>query len=216
RSPLSVGSRPHVVASLGRDDQLVAAGPQVLADDAAAVRLRRPVRRAVVVRQVEVGDAQVERAAQDGPAVLQRAVVAEVVPQPQRHLGKLDAAAPAATVADLLVAVSRGGVGHAPDFVTALPAGRPGRAGSAAAGGWWPAGPPPGRRRGPRLCRLPSPAGAGGPPAAGGPRRSAGRPPGSRAGRARPAGPGPWRQRRRGSAPPRGCPRSASAARTAR
>ncbi len=40
-------------------------------------------RRPVVVGQVEVGDAEVECAAKDGPLPIQRRVVAEVMPQPE-------------------------------------------------------------------------------------------------------------------------------------
>ena len=38
----------------------------------------------VVVGEVEVGDAEVERAAQDGALGVERTVVAEVVPEPER------------------------------------------------------------------------------------------------------------------------------------
>ena len=84
RAPLAVRARGHVVARLGGDDQLVAVGAEVLREERAEVRLGGAVGRAVVVGQVEVGDAQVEGAAQDGPLGVQRAVVAEVVPQAQR------------------------------------------------------------------------------------------------------------------------------------
>ncbi len=93
--------------------------------------------------------------------------------------------------------------------------GRLGHGGSAVAGGWWCAGQPLGRSRAPPRDRRPSPAGARGPRAAGGPRRSACRLGAFRTGRAPRAGRGPWRPRRHGSAPPRGCRRSASAVRTA-
>ncbi len=73
RAPLAVGAGPHVVSGLGRDDQLIAVRAQVLAQDAAEVDLGRPVRRTVVVGEIEVGHAQVERAAQDRPLGVQRA-----------------------------------------------------------------------------------------------------------------------------------------------
>jgi hypothetical protein len=50
---------------------------------AAEVGLGAAVGRAVVVGEVEVGDAQIERAAQDGALDVERLVVAEVVPEPQ-------------------------------------------------------------------------------------------------------------------------------------
>ena len=57
-----------------------------------------------------MGDAEVERAADDRAADGQRPVVAEVLPQPERDRGQLQAAAPAAPVGDLLVAVGGGRV----------------------------------------------------------------------------------------------------------
>ena len=98
RPPLAVGPRPHVVAGLGRDHQLVAVGAEVLGEDRAEVRLRRAVGRPVVVGQVEVGDPAVEGPAQDRPLGLDRLVVAEVVPQPERDRGQLQPGAAAASV----------------------------------------------------------------------------------------------------------------------
>ena len=83
RAPLAVRSGPHVVAGLGRDHQLVAIRPQVVGEHPPEVDLGRPVRRAVVVGQVEVGDPDVEGPSDDRPLRLVRPVVAEVVPQPQ-------------------------------------------------------------------------------------------------------------------------------------
>ena len=84
RAPVAVRSGPHVVAGLGRDDELVAVRREVLAEDPAEVGLGRAVGRAVVVRQVEVGHAAVEGPAEDGALGLERLVVPEVVPEPER------------------------------------------------------------------------------------------------------------------------------------
>ncbi len=54
-------------------------------------------------------DAEVEGAAQDRAAVLQRAIVTEVLPQPERDRGELDAAGADAAIGHPLVA---GRVGH--------------------------------------------------------------------------------------------------------
>ena len=70
RSPYGPG--PHVVAGLRRDDELVAVGREVLAHHPAEVRLGRAVRRAVVVGQIEVRDAAVERVAQQRRAAGRR------------------------------------------------------------------------------------------------------------------------------------------------
>src|SRR5262249_57907001 len=64
----------------------------------AEVGLGRPVRRAVVVGEVEMGHAEVERPAEDRPLGLQGGLVAEVLPQPEGDLGQLQAAAPAPAV----------------------------------------------------------------------------------------------------------------------
>ena len=68
RAAVAVRPRPHVPAGLGRDDQLVAERREVAAQEAAEVLLGRAVRRPVVVGQVEVGDAEVEGAPDDGRA----------------------------------------------------------------------------------------------------------------------------------------------------
>ena len=81
RTPLAVRARPHEIAGLRRDDHLVAERVEVLAHQRAEVFLGRARRRAVVVSQVEVRDAEVEGAARDGAAVLEDVDVAEVVPQ---------------------------------------------------------------------------------------------------------------------------------------
>ena len=107
RAPLAVRAGPHVVPGLGRDHQLVAVGLEVLGEDPAEVDLGAPVRRPVVVGEVEVGDPEVERAAQDRAAGRQRPVVAEVLPQAERDRRQLQAAAPAAAVLASLVAVGR-------------------------------------------------------------------------------------------------------------
>ena len=62
-------------------------GPEVLRHQPAEIGLCRPVRRSVVVGQVEVGDAEVERPAQDGPLVGQRIDVTEVLPEPSDTVG---------------------------------------------------------------------------------------------------------------------------------
>ena len=82
RAPLPVGARPHVVARLRRDDQLVAVAGEVLVEDASEVDLRAAVGRAVVVGEIEVGDAEIERAPHDRAAGRERPVIAEVLPQP--------------------------------------------------------------------------------------------------------------------------------------
>ncbi len=68
RSPVAIRAGPHIVAGLGADDQFVAIGLEIEAQNLAEVAFRASRRRAVVVGQVEVGDAQVEGAAHHGAA----------------------------------------------------------------------------------------------------------------------------------------------------
>ena len=57
-------------------------------------------------------DPEVERAQHDRPLQIKRPVGAEVLPQPERDLGKLEPAAAAAAVADLVIPVRRSDVSH--------------------------------------------------------------------------------------------------------
>ena len=105
RSPLTVRPGPHVVARLGRDDQLVTVPGEVGRQDRAEILLGRSVRRAVVVGQVDVRDAEVERPSQDLPLAIERHVMAEVLPQAERHRRQAQTAATTATVRMVLVTI---------------------------------------------------------------------------------------------------------------
>src|SRR5690606_36726343 len=83
---------------------------EVLGEVPTEVLLGRAVRRAVVVREVEMRDAQVERAAQHGALGVERVDVTEVVPEPERDRGQVEAAAPRASVGHRVVAVVGGDV----------------------------------------------------------------------------------------------------------
>jgi hypothetical protein len=91
-APFAVRARPHQVSGLGGDDQLVAVRREVAGQVAAEVLLRPAVRRAVVVGQVEVRDPAVEGVSQEGTLRVERDVVAEVPPEPQRDRGQEQAA----------------------------------------------------------------------------------------------------------------------------
>src|SRR5262249_49091563 len=116
---LSVRAGPHVVAGLRGDDQLVAVGAQIGREQATEVLLGGAVRRAVVVGQVEVRDAEVEGTPDDGAAEGERTVVAGVVPEPERDRGQLQAAPSATTVGHALVPAVRGRPGHRPRSLVA-------------------------------------------------------------------------------------------------
>ena len=109
-TPLAVGPRPHVVAGLGADHQLVPQAGEVSSQVGAEVLLRPAVGRAVVVGQVEVGHAAVEGPAQDRALGLLGPVGAEVLPQPEGERREAEPAAPDAAVVGVVVAVLGGGV----------------------------------------------------------------------------------------------------------
>ena len=56
--PIAVGPGPHIPSGLGGDQQLIAVIAKILAQNLAEVFLGRPVRRPIVVRQVEVRHAR--------------------------------------------------------------------------------------------------------------------------------------------------------------
>ena len=85
RSPVSVGSRPHVVAGLGGNEQFVAVRPERTFHDAAEGLFGRTVGRAVVVGQVEMRDAPVEGVMQHTPGVGEGPLGPEVLPKAERQ-----------------------------------------------------------------------------------------------------------------------------------
>ena len=81
RAPVAVRPRPHVIASLGTDKELVAIRGEIITHQTAKGFLSTAVRRTVVVGEVEVGDAMVEGIASDGPAALKGIDSSEIVPE---------------------------------------------------------------------------------------------------------------------------------------
>jgi len=98
RAPDPIWSRPHVIAGLARDHQLVTTPGEIALENATEILFRRAVWRTIVVGQVEVGDAEVEGAADDPPLGFERPVTAKVLPQPERDGREQEAAPPAAPV----------------------------------------------------------------------------------------------------------------------
>jgi hypothetical protein len=121
RAPDSIRARPHVVARLRRDHELVAVRIQVLLQQHSEVLLGRAVRRAVVVRQIEVRHAEIECTADDRAARLERAVVPEVLPEAERDRRELEPAPAAAAVEHSVITLVRSDVRHG----AIIPAARP-------------------------------------------------------------------------------------------
>jgi hypothetical protein len=83
RAQLTVRTRPHVPASLGRDDELVPIGAKVAPHHSPEVLLCRAVGGTVVVGEIEMRDPVVERKAQDFSLGREGTVVTKVVPEAQ-------------------------------------------------------------------------------------------------------------------------------------
>ena len=111
-APLAIGARPHVVAGLGRDHELVAERTEIAPENVAECDLRRTRRRSVIVGEVEMRDAEVERGAADRAHRVLRFVEAEIVPETQRDRRQLQSASAAAAVGHRIVAGRRRNVGH--------------------------------------------------------------------------------------------------------
>src|ERR1019366_5986037 len=118
RAQIAVGARPHVPTSLGRDEQLVAVITKVGVKDSPEVAFGGSVRRPVVVLGVEMRFAPTEGASQDGSLGAERPLVAEVLPQSERHTWQQHAASTAAAVGHRVVAVVRGNMARGHGWVT--------------------------------------------------------------------------------------------------
>ncbi len=112
RAPVAIGTRPHGIARLVGEDQLVAVGAQVQIVDAAKGLLRRAGRGAIVVGQIQVRHPQVKGTADDRAAVLDGVDPAKVLPETQRDRGQFEATAPAAAVDHRVVTLGCSIVGH--------------------------------------------------------------------------------------------------------
>ena len=84
---VAVRARAHDVAGLGSDDEFVTVAGKVAPQNVAEDGLRRPGRWAVIVGQIETGDAQIEGSSRDGSRRLKAVGVADVVPQPSDNAG---------------------------------------------------------------------------------------------------------------------------------
>ncbi len=99
-----IGAFPHLEPGLGGDHELVAVRVQVPAQDLPEVAFRRAWFGAVVVGQVEIGDAVVKGGEHHLLHLAHRRQVAEIVPQAERHLRQAQAACAAAHIVHRRVA----------------------------------------------------------------------------------------------------------------
>ena len=80
--------------------------------DLREIRFRRTWRRAVVVGEVEMGNAQVKGATANRPAGVKWNVIAEIMPKAQRQRRQLQPAAPALAVSHFIIASAGGRIIH--------------------------------------------------------------------------------------------------------
>ena len=102
-SEIPVGSRPHIVSGLGRDDQFIPVRTPVHIHMTAEIPLRFAVGRSIIVGQVKMRDALIKRRAENLLLRGERRNVPKVVPQSQRKGRQLQAAVSAASVFHLII-----------------------------------------------------------------------------------------------------------------
>ena len=86
RAPVAIGSGPHVVASLGADEQFVAIRRKIILHQSSQGFLCTAIGRSVVVCEVEMRDAVVEGVSCYLTATLIRVYTTEIVPESETYL----------------------------------------------------------------------------------------------------------------------------------
>jgi len=87
RAPVAVGAGPHGVAGFFGDDEFVAVRGEIRAEHAAKILFRGVGGRAVVVGEIEVGDAEVEGTQNERATFFVDVDAAEVVPEAEGDRG---------------------------------------------------------------------------------------------------------------------------------
>ena len=98
RAPVAVRAVPHGVAGFGADNEFVAMRGKVGLQDATEIFFRGTRRRTVIVGEIEMRDAEIERAAQHRATGLEDINPTKVVPEAERDRGKINTALTAAAV----------------------------------------------------------------------------------------------------------------------
>src|ERR1700727_1208933 len=111
-APFAVRARPHEIARLGRDHELVANASEVAAQDVPEGKFGRAWWGPIIVGEVEMRDAKIERLTAYGAHRIGGLVETEIVPQTQRYRRKFQPAAAAAVVDHFVVARGRRRGGH--------------------------------------------------------------------------------------------------------
>ena len=80
-TPFAIGARPHVVTCLRGNDQLVTIGCKIRLQNLAKGNFRAAEGRAVIVRQIEMGNAMVKGSPAHGLFDVMCGVIAKIVPK---------------------------------------------------------------------------------------------------------------------------------------
>src|SRR5206468_2442210 len=110
----AIRSGPHAIAGLGRYDELVAMSGEVGPEDRAESFLGRSGRWAIIISEIEMGDAQIESATADGAGIVETRVFTKIVPKTEREHRQIEAASAAAAILHGLIAVGMRLVVHIP------------------------------------------------------------------------------------------------------
>src|SRR5262245_56668011 len=81
----AVRPRPHLISCLGRDYELIAQTPEVLAKDRADDLFWTSIGRSIHIGQIEVRHAPIECPSQNGAARLERVHAAKILPGAERY-----------------------------------------------------------------------------------------------------------------------------------
>ena len=88
-APVTVGTRPHIIACLGADDHFISVRGKAFLYDPSEIFFRASRFRAVIVSQVKVGDAVVKSGKAKFFHILIYRSVSKIMPQSQRDCRKL-------------------------------------------------------------------------------------------------------------------------------
>src|SRR5689334_134977 len=92
RTPLTIRTRPHIIACLGGNDEFIAIGVEILFVKFTKSHFSRTGRRTVVIGKVKMRDAKIEGTTGNGASIFNIVASAEVVPPTKRDRRQLESA----------------------------------------------------------------------------------------------------------------------------
>ena len=103
-APVAIRARPHIVPGLRCDHELIPVRHEILVQQMSCIDLRTAILRAVVIRQIELRDTEVEGRPHHLSHILIIPVRSEIVPEAQRHSREHKPALPHTVVLHPLIA----------------------------------------------------------------------------------------------------------------